>query len=72
MEQQSILLNQRITSTNVTTSGGVLTTNPTTFAENDTIVASVNAAGTGGTGAKVYIYLYIDFQYFSKIVKIKL
>jgi hypothetical protein len=42
-------------STKISTSGA-LTTNPRVINENDVIVASVNIAGAGGTGAKVYIY----------------
>jgi hypothetical protein len=45
-----------ITTGNQYSSNGTLTSNPTAINENDILVASVSTAGTGGTGAKVYIY----------------
>ena len=45
-----------ITTGNKISSGGVLITNPTTVLEDTVIIASVNSIGSGGTGAKVYIY----------------
>jgi hypothetical protein len=45
-----------ITTSNKYSINGTLTVDPTPFSENDVIIASVNVAGTGGTGAKVYVY----------------
>lgn len=45
-----------ITNGNRTSTSGTLTANPKAVSENDIIIASVYSIGTGGTGAKVYIY----------------